>query len=584
MLKVAALVSGGKDSLYSAMKCGDYGHEVVVLANLYPSHEESQRDSYMYQTQGWEMLPAIAECMGLPLERRAIVGTSANQDLLYRKREAEDEVEDMYELLREITIKHPEVNAVCSGAVLSTYQRSRVEDVCDRLGLVSLAYLWQRDQTELLEEMIERGVEAVLVKVCSIGLGTFDLGRTIAQSRDKFVQLGDRFGMHVCGEGGEYETLTLDCPLFTKGRITVDRAECVVLRPIPDSPICVWRICEYRIEPKLPVASLPFLSTTPVLPVATLPPLVPATMTDVRAARLPSSPWIVGPVRGQDIAQCMSEFARELSPERIHQVCIVHLYLQNLDHFPDVNREFAKLFGTGSKRQPPARVTLELATSFKLSVVAVLSGQAPPPQILQVRSRSEWAPMCIGPYSQASTLGALVLVSGQIPLVSETMQLLGPSSDVRPALELCFQHCFRVARQLRGEVPLAALVYCSTERQSSGGEQVIARCAQGLRGVPRLPPLLVLLAVPRLPREASVEVEFMALQPGGRSQVTVNEPGRGQPVWSRMFCTKAEAVPDCDSVTVPVQAAGVLVGGSVEYRQSVQVSVYHLEAAAEEEE
>ncbi|KAH9255439.1 hypothetical protein BASA81_006558 [Batrachochytrium salamandrivorans] len=584
MFKVAALVSGGKDSLYSAMKCHDHGHQVVVLANLHPSHEESQRDSYMYQTQGWEMLPAIAECMGLPLERRAIVGTSANQDLLYHKRE-EDEVEDMYELLREITIKHPEVNAVCSGAVLSTYQRSRVEDVCERLGLVSLAYLWQRDQTELLEEMIDRGVEAVLVKVCSIGLGSGDLGRTIAQSRDKFVQLGDRFGMHVCGEGGEYETLTLDCPLFTKGRIIVDRAECVVLKPIPDSPICVWRIHEYRIESKLAVTSptLPPMSSSSSLaapPAMAL--LVPApTTADVSPARS-QSPCVVGPVCGQDIVQCMSQFACELSPERIHQVCIVHLYLQNLDDFPKVNLEFAKLFGTGKRRQPPARVTLELATKFKLSVVAVLSCQAPP-QILQVRSRSEWAPMCIGPYSQASTLGPLVLVSGQIPLVSETMQMLPPRSlpDVQPELELCFQHCFRVARQLRGEVPLAALVYCSTERQSSSGEQVIARCAQSLRSVSRLPPLLVLLAVPRLPREARVEVEFTAMQSGGCSQVTVDEPGRGQAVWSRMFCTAA--VPGCESMTVPVQAVGVLVVGSVEYRRGVQVSVYHLETAGEEE-
>lgn len=26
----------------------------------------------------------------------------------------------------------------------------------------------------------------------------------------------DEYGSHVCGEGGEYETLTLDCPLFKR--------------------------------------------------------------------------------------------------------------------------------------------------------------------------------------------------------------------------------------------------------------------------------------------------------------------------------------------------------------------------------
>ena len=29
-------------------------------------------------------------------------------------------------------------------------------------------------------------------------------------------QLHRKYGIHVCGEGGEYETFTLDCPLFKK--------------------------------------------------------------------------------------------------------------------------------------------------------------------------------------------------------------------------------------------------------------------------------------------------------------------------------------------------------------------------------
>lgn len=30
------------------------------------------------------------------------------------------------------------------------------------------------------------------------------------------VQQRQRFGLHPCGEGGEYETFTVDCPLFKK--------------------------------------------------------------------------------------------------------------------------------------------------------------------------------------------------------------------------------------------------------------------------------------------------------------------------------------------------------------------------------
>jgi len=32
------------------------------------------------------------------------------------------------------------------------------------------------------------------------------------------VSQNDLYGSHICGEGGEYETLTLDCALF-KSRI-----------------------------------------------------------------------------------------------------------------------------------------------------------------------------------------------------------------------------------------------------------------------------------------------------------------------------------------------------------------------------
>ena len=40
---------------------------------------------------------------------------------------------------------------------------------CVRLGLVSLAYLWRRDQEELLLEMVEAGVHAILIKVAAMG-------------------------------------------------------------------------------------------------------------------------------------------------------------------------------------------------------------------------------------------------------------------------------------------------------------------------------------------------------------------------------------------------------------------------------
>ncbi|CAN0472158.1 unnamed protein product, partial [Discosporangium mesarthrocarpum] len=47
-------------------------------------------------------------------------------------------------------------------------------------------------------------------------------------------------------------------------------------------------------------------------------------------------------------------------------------------------------------------------------------------QVLHVRSLSSWAPVCIGPYSQANALGpgaALCLIAGQIGLDPASMKL-----------------------------------------------------------------------------------------------------------------------------------------------------------------
>jgi len=81
------------------------------------------------------------------------------------------------------------VQAVASGAIFSNYQRLRVENVCQRLGLFSLSYLWYRDQEELLDEMIESEMDIRLVKTCSLGLTEAFLGNPIKEHRAKFGQM-----------------------------------------------------------------------------------------------------------------------------------------------------------------------------------------------------------------------------------------------------------------------------------------------------------------------------------------------------------------------------------------------------------
>jgi diphthine-ammonia ligase len=54
-------------------------------------------------------------------------------------------VEDLHRLV-ERAAGETGAGGVSAGAILSDYQRVRVESVCSRLGLTSLAFLWRRDQ------------------------------------------------------------------------------------------------------------------------------------------------------------------------------------------------------------------------------------------------------------------------------------------------------------------------------------------------------------------------------------------------------------------------------------------------------
>uniref|UniRef100_A0A8R1I4A7 Diphthine--ammonia ligase n=1 Tax=Caenorhabditis japonica TaxID=281687 RepID=A0A8R1I4A7_CAEJA len=249
-MKVVGLVSGGKDSCYNLMCAVNEGHEIVALANLHPPKESEceELDSYMYQSVGADGVELYGEAMGVPLYRRQISGQPKNQAADYEKTDG-DEVEDLYELLVEVKKHHPDVQGVSAGAILSSYQKVRVEDVCRRLDLTPLCFLWEREQNSLLAEMVSSGLDAILIKVAAIGLGEQHLGRTLAEMAPIMKNLQDKYGVHPCGEGGEFESFVRDCSLF-KRRIVIDETETVVHQDDPVAPVFYLRLKKMHLEDK----------------------------------------------------------------------------------------------------------------------------------------------------------------------------------------------------------------------------------------------------------------------------------------------------------------------------------------------
>jgi diphthine-ammonia ligase len=141
----------------------------------------------------------------------------------------DDEVEDMYHLLNEILQLYPEIKGVACGAIASNYQRYRLENVCNRLHLIPLTYLWNHPRSIILDEIIEKKIDAVLVKVAGAGLEPYKhLGKSLSALRPVLHQLHKRYGLDLCGEGGEYESLVLDMPCFTRYRIIIDKSSIIV--------------------------------------------------------------------------------------------------------------------------------------------------------------------------------------------------------------------------------------------------------------------------------------------------------------------------------------------------------------------
>ena len=233
-LNVIGLISGGKDSFFSLLHCLANNHRVVALANLYPPGASSMGkpledlNSYMYQTVGHGLTPLYSGALGLPVFRQEISGSPVNPSKVYEYVEHNqndpqrvDETENLMSLLRRILQQCPHANAVCSGAILSSYQRTRIESVARRLNLVPLSYLWQYpclpppSAGGLLDDMVAVGFDVRIVKVASGGLDEELLWQNLMDRkiRARVEKCMRRFGGSVLGEGGEYETVVVSGPV-----------------------------------------------------------------------------------------------------------------------------------------------------------------------------------------------------------------------------------------------------------------------------------------------------------------------------------------------------------------------------------
>ena len=59
-----------------------------------------------------------------------------------------------------------------------------------------------------------------------------------------------KYGCNICGEGGEYETLTLDCPMFRRASIVLDAWQTLVQSEDDIAPVGVLHPVQYHLVAK----------------------------------------------------------------------------------------------------------------------------------------------------------------------------------------------------------------------------------------------------------------------------------------------------------------------------------------------
>lgn len=583
-LNVIALISGGKDSFFSALHCLENGHRVVALANLHPpppptppsraasgksssasgsssgpgaqlpggSHHEGSQPSYdgtsgdpdsslaqldlnkdrpqedgvsvddhetdlnsfMYQTVGHQVIPLYSIATGIPLYRQPIAGGAVQSGREYSTASTttDDEVESMLQLLERVKAAHPEANAVSAGAILSTYQRTRVESVAIRLGLTPLAYLWKypvlppppsasggEDEAQLLYDMASAGLDARIIKVASGALNENFLWENVASAKGttRLKVAASRFGGEgaVLGEGGEFETLVVDGPsrLFKK-RIELAEENRAVVPEGGDTawlkirdPRVVDKVINEADEKSLVIRRPELLDERFLATLENMQSVDETGVSEETGLQVPASSmkptlqtwaFIGHPQQGElsieaDTSVLIDAIRarlrqHELTPRDIVSTVVI---LRSMSDFQTINKVYGSLF---TDPNPPSRVTIAcgdiLPQDTKIAIYATVpESSAADRQGLHVQSRSYWAPANIGPYSQAITIPMgptrelanaprMVHIAGQIPLVPATMEL-PTDGGLEMQLVLSLQHLWRIGVEMGGQWWTSAAVY-----------------------------------------------------------------------------------------------------------------------------
>jgi len=197
-MKLGILYSGGKDSNLAAWIAKKEKYEITCLISIASENKES----FMFHTPSISKVKSQAQAMEIPLILQKTKG------------EKEIELKDLQNAIKKAK-KEYGIQGIVTGAVESIYQASRVKKICHKLDLECFNPLWQKDQIELLEDLIQEKFEVIIIATAAFPLDQKLLGKKIDKKfLEEIKKLQKKYQINPAGEGGEFETFVLSSPMF----------------------------------------------------------------------------------------------------------------------------------------------------------------------------------------------------------------------------------------------------------------------------------------------------------------------------------------------------------------------------------
>ena len=190
--RAAVSWSGGKDS-YLALHRSCTSYDVVALITMFDD-EGTRSRSHGLKPQ---VLEAQADRLGLPICTGRGSWATYEDGYMRALRDA-----------RALGISH-----VIFGDIMYDSNREFPERVCAASGLVAVEPLWGESTDLLYREFVDTGADARIVTVRDTVLDASWLGRRLTLSLLPDLQAA---GADPCGELGEYHTVVVDAPGFSR--------------------------------------------------------------------------------------------------------------------------------------------------------------------------------------------------------------------------------------------------------------------------------------------------------------------------------------------------------------------------------